>query len=213
MKKTLTAMVATVLTVLMSGGVQAQLNQLQTTDLGQPAQIQPTQPTQPQAAVVGVQPQQRVAPYVAPPAQNKYHFGMQLQLIRGYAGTTLRVVSVTPGSPAYYAGLEYGDEIRTVNGQGFGHARDSFEAVAMMNRYVDAWISQPGPAPAVAATASATVATTYYPPAPSAQMVVRNVRNGQDVFVTVRPTIKGWSGTAPAAPAQASPAVSTALGR
>ena len=89
---------------------------------------------------------------------------MQVQLIRGYGGTTLRVVSVTPGSPAYRAGLEYGDEIRTVNGQGFGYARDSFDAVAMMNRYVDSWVSSP--APAVAAAAPSTT-TSYYPPMPA----------------------------------------------
>ena len=100
-----------------------------------------------------------VAPptYPSPaPSANQFYFGMNVNLLRLPCGTTtLRVVSVNPGSPAYLAGLEVGDEIRTVNGRGFHFARDSFEAVRMMNQYV----SQSGGgtigAPAVAAAAVA----------------------------------------------------------
>lgn len=217
MKKSIATTVAVfAAVVVMASFANAQMNQLQ--PAAQQTQMQQSngQQAMTQGAFVG-QPQTRVAPFVSP-MPNKYYFGMQLQLVRGYGGTTLRVVSVTPGSPAHLAGLEYGDEIRMVNGQGFQHARDSFDAVSMMNRYVDTWAGGGGPAPAVAA-ASAGAATSYYQPmpapAPTAQMVVRNVRNGQDVYVSVRPHRKGWSGPAPAAPAApavAAPAVSAMQG-
>ena len=200
MKTTILTTAATLFAVsVLSNFAVAQVSQLQ------PAVTQQTQVQEggqfqqgvAQAAVVG-QPQTRVSPVIGSPMPNKYYFGMQLQLVRGYGGSTLRVVSVTPGSPAQYAGLEYGDEIRTVNGQGFHYARDSFDAVAMMNRYVDAYYGG-GPAPAVAASG---VAASYYPPMPSpsprANLVVRNVRNGQDVHVTVRPQRKSRGGSAPA---------------
>lgn len=154
------------------------------------------------------QQQTRVAPTYQPPYQppvqtpRKFYFGMNVELVRGYYGTTLRVVSVTPGSPAYQAGLEFGDEIRTVNGQGFDYARDSFEAVAMLNQYVGGG----GGAPAVAAARTqATYVSPLPSPRPMARMIVRNVRNGQNVGVNVFPTQNTWSGPAPAAPAQAAP--------
>jgi membrane-associated protease RseP (regulator of RpoE activity) len=145
-------------------------------------------------------------PPVAPPQQNQFYFGMDLQLNHGYQGTTLRVAQVTPGSPACAAGLEVGDEIRTVNNRSFEYARDSFDAVAMMNRFVS--FNRTAPAPAVAASAYGNVQAYVAPrplpaPRPMARMLVRNVRNGQNVWVNVFPVQRGWSGPAPAAPAAA----------
>ena len=119
--------------------------------------------------------------YIAPPqTQNEFYFGMSIELQRTWEGTTLRIVSVTPGSPAQQAGLEIGDEIRTVNGRGFQMANDSFQAVAMMSQFV----STGGPAPAAPAVAYYVAPPT---PQPIAQMIVRNVRNGQNVMVKVQP--------------------------
>jgi len=147
-------------------------------------------------------------PQVQPPQpQNQYYFGMRLELNRNYSGTTLRIVDVTWGSPAQRAGLEVGDEIRTINGRGFQYANDSFDAVAMMNRFVE---FGSGSAPAVAA-AMPQGAQAYYvaPPAPQpiARMVVRNVRNGQNVYINVIPEPRVFGGPAPAAAASAVVAV------
>ncbi len=156
---------------------------------------QPAVLTSPQVAG---QPTPQVQPYVAPP-QNQYYFGMRLDLVRGYTGTTLRVVDVTWGSPAQQAGLEVGDEIQTVNGQGFHGATDSFHAVNLMNQYVN--FTHGAPAGVAAAYVQA------YPPTPIANMIVRNVRNGQNVSVSVRPTRRGGVGV----PAAAAPASAAAV--
>lgn len=162
------------------GAIEAQAQQLQGSPLVQtPQQIETTQ-------------QHYVAPVVAPrpQPQNPYYFGFSIQLVPdGYGSKNLRIVSVTPGSPAQQAGLEVGDEIRSVNGMGFLHARDSFDGVNMLSQFVSA-TPVGGPAPAVAAAATATAQAYVVPPAaePIANMNVRNVRNGQDVAVTVRPT-------------------------
>ena len=142
-----------------------------------------------------------VAPTIQSPLpQNRYYFGMTVEINRNSYSTTLRIANVTWGSPAQRAGLEVGDEIRTVNGRGFRYANNSFDAVAMMNRFVDA---NSGPAPAVAASAPGVQAYYVAPPSlqPSARMVVRNVRTGQDVYVTVNPERRGYGGPAPAAAA------------
>ena len=178
MRTQITSAIATLITVAsMLTSVQAQVSTL-------PA------PVQAQAqAYVGPG-----YPSVQPPQpRNQFYFGVNVQLNRGYQGTTLRITSVTPGSPAQAAGLEIGDEIRTVNGNGFEQARDSFHAVSLMNSFVS--YSNPS-APAVAAAAQAYVSPQ---PAlqPSAQMLVRNVRNGQNVWVNVCPQHRG-GGPAPA---------------
>lgn len=201
MKTSKLTTVATLFAVsVLSNFAAAQVTELQSA-VTQQTQIQQggqLQQGMPQATVISP-PRTRVAPVIGSPMPNRFYFGMQLQLVQGYGGTTLRVVSVTPGSPAQYAGLEYGDEIRTVNGRGFHAARDSFHAVSMMNRFVDAWNGGAVPASGVAASG---VSTSYYPPmSPVANLVVRNVRNGQDVYVTVRPQRRGYGGPAPAAPA------------
>ena len=149
--------------------------------------------------------QHYVAPVIAPQPQNPYYFGFSIQLVaNNYGGKTLRIVSVTPGSPAQQAGLEIGDEIRSVNGMGFLYARDSFDAVNMLSRFVSTTPVGGGPAPAATSTARAQLYVA--PPAvqPIANMVVRNVRNGQDVSVIVRPTPRYNNGgpvTVMAAPA------------
>lgn len=133
--------------------------------------------------------QHYVAPVIAPQPQpqNPYYFGFSIQLVSDtYGGKTLRIVSVSPGSPAQQAGLEIGDEIRSVNGLGFLHARDSFEAVNMLSRFVSPNPLGGGPAPAATAAVQAYVAPGHHQPI--ANMIVRNVRNGQDVSVTVHPT-------------------------
>lgn len=121
-------------------------------------------------------------PYVRPVPRNPYYFGMNVVLKRDRRGrTTLMVVGVTQGSPAQNAGLEYGDEIRTVNGRGFESAVDSYDAVRLVNQYVGYPVHFGGPAPAAAMR-------THPVRNQAAHMVVRNVRNGRDVTVTVYPT-------------------------
>ena len=150
--------------------------------------------TQQRAMIQGGQTQALVQPGVQPIQQNPFYFGMQIELRRNNWGrTTLRVVGVTPGSPAQMAGLEYGDEIRRVNGRGFRFATDSYHAVRMMNQFVVSPVTG-GPAPAVAM-----VVGPGAPPNPIARMVVRNVRNGQDVIVNVYPTRVGGGAPAVAA--------------
>ena len=136
--------------------------------------------------------------YVRPIQQNPFYFGMNVELKRTrWGGTTLRVVGVTPGSPAHQAGLEIGDEIRQVNGRSFRNASDSFDAVRMLNRYVaNAGIG--GTAPAADAGVNALVIS---PPQVSAiaHMIVRNVRNGRNVSLNVYPNrVGGGIQTAPA---------------
>ena len=141
-----------------------------------------------------VQTQPYVQPQVAPIPQNQFYFGINVELRQcQWNGTTLRIVGVTPGSPAHRAGLEIGDEIRRINGQGFGSAANSFDAVRLMNLFVAAGS---GPAPA-AGGAQAIVIGPPAPGPPVARMIVRNVRNGQNVSLTVYPTQVG--GGAPAA--------------
>ena len=147
---------------------------------------------------IRVQPQPYVQPQVAPIPQNQFYFGVNVELRQcQWNGTTLRIVGVTPGSPAHQAGLEIGDEIRRINGQGFGSAANSFDAVRLMNLFVAAGS---GPAPA-AGGAQAIVIGPPAPGPPIARMIVRNVRNGQNVSLTVYPTRIG--GVAPAATASA----------
>ena len=144
-----------------------------------------------------VQPQVQVQPRVAPIQQNPFYFGMNVELNRDRWGrSTLRIVGVTPGSPAQQAGLEFGDEIRRVNGRGFRMAHDSFDAVRMVNQFVSSPVYG-GPAPAAPAVQALTV-PPYPSPRPMARMVVRNVRTGRDVIVNVFPTRVGYGGGAPA---------------
>jgi len=146
-----------------------------------------------------VQPQIQVQPHVAPIQQNPFYFGMNVELKRDRWGrTTLRIVGVTQGSPAQQAGLEFGDEIRRVNGRGFRVAINSFDAVRMVNQFVTGPVFG-GPAPA----AQALTISPYPSPRPIARMVVRNVRTGQDVIVKVFPTRVGYGGGAPAVAAAA----------
>jgi len=159
-----------------------------------------------QAAVAQQAPvaQQYVMPGAPPqiqPHQNEFYFGFSIQLISNGYSKTLRIVSVTPGSPAHQAGLEIGDEICSVNGQGFSYARDSYEAANLLSRFVSPG-NNVGGGPAPAATAL-TIQQPYYAPQPIASMVVRNVRNGQPVSVMVRPTRRFVGGPAPAVAAQA----------
>jgi len=187
MRTQITTAIAMLFSVVgMANSAQAQV---QSQVVQQPQQVQ-------QAYVVpGYQ-----SPPVAPPQQNQFYFGVNVQLNHGYHGTSLRITSVTPGSPASAAGLEIGDEIRSINGRSFEQARDSFHAVRMMNRFV----SFNGPAvPAAAASAGvqAYVMPRPAPPQAFAQLLVRNVRNGQYVSITMYPQKRGWSGPAPAAAA------------
>ena len=190
------AMLFTVIGMATSAQAQSQTHNL-------PVQaIQPAQAPVQQSAQAYVAP--GYLPPVAPPQQNQFYFGVNVQLVRGYQGTLLRITSVTPGSPASAAGLEIGDEIQSINGRSFERARDSFHAVSMMNRFVN--LNNPG-VPAAAAmaggTAQAYVVPRPNPPQPIAQLNVRNVRNGQYVSITVYPQLRGWGGPAPAAAAAA----------
>ena len=146
-----------------------------------------------------IQTQPYVQPQVAPIPQNQFYFGMNIELRQcQWNGTTLRVVGVTPGSPAHQAGLEIGDEIRQVNGSNFVSAVDSFDAGRLMNLFVT---TGSGPAPAASGGTQALVVGPVAPGPPVAQMIVRNVRNGQNVAVTVYPTPVGGIGGTPAATA------------
>jgi S1-C subfamily serine protease len=186
--KAVIAIVATVFAVASASTVNAQ--QLQATS--------PQLQVQPQVGQSWIQP---------PPAQNQFYFGVQVALKRNnWGGTTLQIVSVTPGSPAQIAGLEHGDEIRTVNGRNFNYATDSFDAVRLMNQFVTTPIVGAPGAPAVAAAIQGGAQAAYVPlpqpiPTPIARMVVRNVRNGQNVIVNVRPQQRGFAPGAPAAAA------------
>ena len=167
----------------------------------QPVETVIEQPVQGIPAV-GSEPQLYVRPepplpFVQPnPRPNPYYFGMSVALKRDRWGrTTLRIVSVTAGSPAPNAGLEVGDEIRRVNGHGFQQSSDSRDAVRLMNSYVK------NPVRIFGGSAPAAAALTIAPPSARAQMDVRNVRNGQDVSVNVYPTTMIGNGVAPAAPA------------
>ncbi len=188
-KRTLLSL-ATLATAFFGWAVETQAQQPQTVQPVQtPDQVQTTQqhyadPT--------------IAPQLQPPSE--YYFGFSIQLVSdAYGGKTLRIVSVTPGSPAQQAGLEIGDEIRSVNGLGFLHACDSFEAVRMLSQFVSPNSLGKSPAPAVAAGVQAYVAPGHLQPI--ANMIVRNVRNGQDVPVTVRPQHRAVKLPAPAAAA------------
>ena len=159
-------------------------------------QFQAMQQAQPAVA------QQR---YVQPPQTNQYYFGVNVELIRSnWGGSRLRIVSVTHGSPAFRAGLEAGDEIVTLNGRSFDNAYDSFDAVRLMNRFVS--IGN-GPGPFAGGGGGAPAAAAAYiglpaPPQRVARMIVRNVRNGQNVSINVYPTLRGgYGGPAPAAAA------------
>lgn len=193
-----------ILTVALTTASQAQAQQ---STLVQPESNARVQGSQQCYVNPGVQPQ--------PQPQNPFYFGVNVQLMRGYAGTTLRIVSVTPGSPAQRAGLEVGDEIRTVNGRGFKYATDSFDAVRRMNQYVtQSFVGGPAPAtaPAAAAAVAPGVQAFVAPPQSSsnvAMMIVRNVRTGGNVSVPVYPTprfpTQPGFGPAPAAAATVSP--------
>ncbi len=142
--------------------------------------------------------------------QNPYYFGMSVRIVRSYDGcTSLQVTTVTPGGPAQRAGLEPGDQIQKLNGQGFSMARDNYEAVRMMNYFVDAGgYTDPGvPAAPAAAAAAQNQSRVLINPGigqPTAQMLVRDVRTGQSVYLTVNPALNQTFPGGPPAPAAAS---------
>ena len=198
------AMLFTVAGMTTSAQAQSQTHNLPAQAI-QPTQAPvqaPAQVTTQQATQAYVAPGYLPPPPVAPPQQNQFYFGVNVQLNRGYQGTSLRISSVTPGSPASAAGLEVGDEIQSINGRSFERARDSFHAVTMMNRFVN-FSSPAAPAAAASAGAQAYVMPQPAPSQPTAQLMVRNVRNGQYVSITMYPQLRGWSGPAPAAAATA----------
>ena len=128
---------------------------------------------------------------------------MDLQLVRAYDGPTLRVTRVTPGGPAQRAGLEVGDEIRTVNGYGFQQATNSYHGVYLMNQFTAINASAPAAAAPAQASPSVQVAPSPSQGPPVARMIVRNVRNGQNVQLSVYPQFRNsiLPAPAPAAPA------------
>ncbi len=136
-------------------------------------------------------------------SQNPYYFGMHIRLVRDFDGrSVLQVTSVAPGGPARNAGLEPGDQILLTNGQGFAQARDSFEAVRMLNYFVDA--GGDGVAPAAPGAAAATFFIDPGMCRPSAQMTVRDVNTGRLVHTTVYPTPNYTTPGGPDVPAAAS---------
>ena len=167
--------------------------------------VVPSQETLPGSAQAFVQPGAEDRLLLPPqlPPQNPYHFGFNVVLLRDWNGTRLRIVSVTPGSPAQLAGLEVGDEILRVNGRGFRFARDSFDAVRLLNQHVIESFEPSLPAVAAAITPGCRT-RLIQPPGISralARMVVRNVRNGQHVRVRVYPNRVVPVDVAPAAAA------------
>ena len=98
------------------------------------------------------------------PVIKKNYFGMQVAMVsRPNLGLTMQVQSVTAGSPAANAGLEYGDEIVTVNGRAFTTG-DSNAAIQQLQQFTRSAHS-----------------TTH-------TLVVRNVQNGQLVQVPITPS-------------------------
>ncbi len=155
----------------------------------------------PAAQQIGQAVQQWIPPvspqvFPQPTPSNRYYFGMNVQLTASHNGSLLRIVSVTPGSPAAAAGLEVGDEIHSVNNGRFSHMNDSFQAVRRMNSLVtqEPIYSNPypgGPAPAAASAAVGTYVSPVNPVVRSvARMLVRNVRNGQMLQIPVYPTVQ-----------------------
>ena len=118
---------------------------------------------------------------------DRYYFGMDVSLKKDHQGTTLLIRSVTPGSPAARAGLEAGDEIRSVNGRNFNITRNTAHAISILRQAV---ISSTQVRPGAMDQQGVFVADiTGKSPVPTATMVVRNVRNGQNVGVTVYPGV------------------------
>jgi hypothetical protein len=137
-------------------------------------------------------------------SQNPYFFGMNVRLVRdGFGRASLQITSVTPGGPAQAAGLEVGDQIRRLNGQDFSLAQDSFEAVRMMNYFVDAGGGDIAPAAPASAGAQVLVDPGFRQA--TAQMNVVDIRTGGNVCLTVYPrpnfTSPGGPDIAPAAAA------------
>lgn len=67
-------------------------------------------------------------------AQNRWHFGMNVQLYQTSGFKYLKVTSVTPYSPAAQAGLEPGDMIYSVNNQKFYTANSDWQALNILQQ-------------------------------------------------------------------------------
>ena len=102
-------------------------------------------------------------------------------------GQVAQVMSVVPGGPAATAGLEQGDEIVSVNGNRFPNMIGG-DIAQVLSSFVGR--GQPQQAYPVQVDANGKRLTVTRPGAgnPAAAMVVRNVRNGQNVQITVYPT-------------------------
>ncbi|WP_425397924.1 PDZ domain-containing protein [Aeoliella sp.] len=109
-------------------------------------------------------------------AQNRWQFGMSVQLTNVGWGKYLRVTSVTPYSPAAQAGLEPGDMIYSVNGQRFNNANNDWQALNILQQATTSGIGNPGIPTTMVATNPGT-----------ARMQVKDVRSGNFTQVVCYP--------------------------
>ncbi|QDT67945.1 PDZ domain (Also known as DHR or GLGF) [Planctomycetes bacterium MalM25] len=124
------------------------------------------------------------APTVVP-ARNWY-FGMSLQITNTAYGRGLQVARVTPGSPAYRAGLEVGDVLLAAGSVSLQNAYSNEHGVQLLQSAVGSG----APAPTAAAAFVA-------PVSPTVQVTVIDVRTNQAKYVLVSPRLNGGGAPAP----------------
>lgn len=109
-------------------------------------------------------------------AQNRWHFGMSVQLVQSGWIKHLKVTSVTPYGPAAQAGLEPGDMIYTVNNQRFSNANNDWQALNLLQQATSNGGGNPG------------IPTTMVNTGPgTARMQVKDIRTGGYTAVVCYP--------------------------
>lgn len=122
------------------------------------------------------------APTIVPARQ--WYFGMSLEITNTAYGRGLRVASITPGSPAYRAGLEIGDVLLAAGSVSLQNAYSNEHGVQLLQSAVGGG----APAPTAATTA---VGTFVSPVSPTVQLTVVDVRTNQARYLLVQPQGRG----------------------